>query len=708
MLKKIKPVLEKLDALKKEQEVLNQAPALNLRDKLTQKDQEKVIADLENILSLQNNENIFEQLKTFLADRWHRVQGSFLSYTSKPDAAVTKLCLEISRILKVHFNDPVLAIYQYLMPSLTDLEDVILYEYDIQELGLNSLIESDTKSTLIPATLLAKMSPASQMGVDELFNPFDNSKLTSSEQKRLIEHSSQSEYLQHVFQEIHQLKTNSISLGGKIQTLINGLKKGGKHQAGHLDDNEPAEEPSSVAIMEFIEYWNQLDSKTQLLAGRCTTSNGKKNLQGILDVLTRKDIESIDCVEINSDILKTILENNKALLFSLGMNSSQFINYLKELENNFESNKKQIGKGNDKLGITYKLINSSGIISENEIKQGLLCCLNTLTNQISLKEGDIAAILQCFLEHKACGFEAVAQTDQDGNNILMLSALNDDLVSVDCILQSKFSTTDLLLTTDREGNNALMLAAFKNNAEIVKAILGSPNCTKEVFTQKNKANDTLLMFAADENHLPTLKTILNSQYCDSHFLLAQNNNKENALMYAIHNGDKETVRTLLDSRHFSSDMLMQRNKYGYTALSIAIMENQTDILSMILASPHCTKNILMQIDESGGSPLMCATFLGKLQMVEIILNNSKCDSEVFLQQDHAKNSSLLLATRMGFSKIVQELTMKFKKIEENEKVSKKMEDELARKIISPHLKNSLFLHTRPNSRDPDYAKFQVT
>ena len=107
--------------------------APSLREIILEKKYKEDQASLEFFTSIPpGSQPTSEQLakaKEFLANRWEAVKGTYLSYTSVPDSAVSKLCYQIAERLSEYENQSALS---YLIPTIEIFTDVVLFE-DIRE-----------------------------------------------------------------------------------------------------------------------------------------------------------------------------------------------------------------------------------------------------------------------------------------------------------------------------------------------------------------------------------------------------------------------------------------------------------------------------------------------------------------------------------------------------------------------------------------------
>ncbi|WP_131784122.1 hypothetical protein [Legionella gresilensis] len=86
-----------------------------LKEDLILSEAKETIKELEQIThNLEQNDScIIDLIESFLANRWQRIRGSFLSYTSMPEGYVNQCCLTFATFL--HNINPEKKKMQYLI-----------------------------------------------------------------------------------------------------------------------------------------------------------------------------------------------------------------------------------------------------------------------------------------------------------------------------------------------------------------------------------------------------------------------------------------------------------------------------------------------------------------------------------------------------------------------------------------------------------------
>ena len=322
-------------------------------------------------LLFNNNEEIDPNLLIdFLSNRWALIKGSSISYTAMPNRCMTEMCVEIARVL--HEANHEISIYQYLMPSITRTkESLAMYPEAIDELPLDAVIMTDDMDGLIPAELLANMTPNS-ITVEMLHKPYTNeefsqqqSMLSLDEQQRLISHNDLNKQYFQLTKEIHQAKSQGSSLGHELYRLIQALNKGGVQQNG-LEFDAGVE--ANIGLQRFFSYWNHLNEEIRNQCSQLKANEDSRTLGHILAILKQEDQTALSCVEVNADALDKLLVEHTEL-YQIGTDKLEF--FINEMEAEYQTLKKNIEKkvqGQDNLPLTINVIQT--ILSEADFKLG--------------------------------------------------------------------------------------------------------------------------------------------------------------------------------------------------------------------------------------------------------------------------------------------------------------------------------------------------
>ncbi|VEG91731.1 hypothetical protein [Legionella spiritensis] len=275
-----------------------------------------------------SEQECLDAVKKLLAQRWQNIAGTVLSYTDQNRHYLTRLCFDLAKIL--HQQDNALATYQYMMPTLTHIDDHVLYYRDhIDQYTLDEVILSDDQKSLIPVALLTCLSHHGNVDINKLVNPYDGAPLSVTEQARLRLHSSQSRELIETFAQIQECKQGNGSIGGHVQKLIMALREGGEH--GGEDGKELEAGVNALnGIIKFMEYWRLLPKERQIELRALTSRTDKRTFGNLIDILDKSDRDSFDCVESISGLLEKILSEHGEILFKDTKEDWQYISILAE------------------------------------------------------------------------------------------------------------------------------------------------------------------------------------------------------------------------------------------------------------------------------------------------------------------------------------------------------------------------------------------
>lgn len=344
-------------------------------------------------------------ISDFLASTWDRFKGSYFSYTSIPDAPTTKLCLALAK--QLHEKDPSKGVYQYLMPTLTHVEDISeSYWHDVNDYPLGELCLADDHQSLIPVySPLAFINPyAIETTPECLFIPghitnlyvgTDKKAFSEGEKQRLWNHSELTRRIFNLMEDIYLHKQDKDSVGSYVENLIAGFRRAGEEGLGTYID---ASAPALIALIAFNDYWELIKNSVYP-----DVENAFKEIQGVLDKLNRTpESNTVMCVMTSADMLEDIL--NKYPNLYRNPDSSTLKEELKnkltkELENELtklREHERPGGKkenGHDLLGMPDHVF-----LSYQRVRGP------------NMREAD-SAIMQCLLEHRALIRESMQSVD---------------------------------------------------------------------------------------------------------------------------------------------------------------------------------------------------------------------------------------------------------------------------------------------------------
>jgi hypothetical protein len=148
----------------------------------------------EKLLSIFKKQDCDTDLKEYLKAEWDELKNTYLSYTSIPDAHISKANYAVAMYLQNTTNKPALT---YLMPTLKYFKNFVTQE-DITELPLQYVLKthicSDNNESLISITILSYIELNSDFK-EFMINPCFETQVTLSENEinRLKSHSTLTE-----------------------------------------------------------------------------------------------------------------------------------------------------------------------------------------------------------------------------------------------------------------------------------------------------------------------------------------------------------------------------------------------------------------------------------------------------------------------------------------------------------------------------------
>ncbi len=322
-----------------------------------------------------------DKLNEILKKRWELVQGSCLSYTASPNSPQTRLCQKIAFYL--NYLDDSKRVYQYLMPSMTQVEESTwgMYEENIDDYPLSKLIVSDDGLSLIPAEMLFDIALDREDTIENFNKPYcledmlgqTTEWLSKRERQALITHTKESKYYYDASMALIKARTVGVSIGAELSRFIKKLRAGGKSEGRTEGATElQAAQVSYNGLTRFHQFWMALDEATRLRVGGYTSGSSSVSIQKIIDVLTHKE-EGLTCVEVNANSLERILREHAELYDEDA--KSQDVIALKGKE--VQELKQQALESNDryeKLSLTMPLLRYADSVPpsviENAIKRG--------------------------------------------------------------------------------------------------------------------------------------------------------------------------------------------------------------------------------------------------------------------------------------------------------------------------------------------------
>ena len=350
--------------VEKEKEAVGNDKLLSLREDIVMRDGQREIVELLKILNEPAAE-LNSKLTILLTNRWEVIKGTYLSYTSVPDAEVTRACCHVANYLADVTGQDSLKL---LIPTVQFKEDY-LNNIDLTNELLENIIRfhilSEDFASLIPIRSLTFVDIGSTLE-SLLVNPFvlnDQGKmipLTANEKERLLHHSSEIEELIAAKKSFED--STDKTLYAEISRLIAGLRKGGEHGLTGGDEDS-AGVSAYQAMINFREYWALLSNKLKEQAFQISP-----DFKSVME-LKILNLEFDDCVEILAKELDMIRNQNRDAFTKIHLDAAQsvelsmayrdvFFRVRSNLESFFNEEKKlhYVYSGHDNLALSLKQI----------------------------------------------------------------------------------------------------------------------------------------------------------------------------------------------------------------------------------------------------------------------------------------------------------------------------------------------------------------
>lgn len=275
----------------------------------------------ESLLELKNllkDQRTLEQgllpLRWYLAKRFQRIINTDIVYPHAPLHPLNLICISLAKKLSPIFK---ISYLQLLIPTVEVLENPITGTSFDEPLQLHEFVLSQDNKRFI------EIKPCLDCAVEDgdlkhtsLYNDKQQG-LSKEEAERVRLHSAQTRAFYQQITAIVLRKNESTTIGAIIQTLIQGLRRGGAHgNNGGSELNSGA--AANEAIFRFSVFLELLDepTKTMLMACHERGNPDKKfgDLWGRLSRPADSNYQSvIFCVELISSAAERILDNNPQL-----------------------------------------------------------------------------------------------------------------------------------------------------------------------------------------------------------------------------------------------------------------------------------------------------------------------------------------------------------------------------------------------------------
>lgn len=205
--------------------------------------------------------------------------------------------------------------------------------------------------------------------------------------------------------------------------------------------------------------------------------------------------------------------------------------------------------------------------------------------------GDITMYI---LNHKFCNEKILKESYK-----LLLHRDTLIINALPYILDSKLCSMTILSETNQEGNNCLIISVKKNRLDVVEKLLSSTYFSKELFSQTNINGDTCFSFV---NTIQMADILLKSEYFDKNIFSIKNKNDSNIINKLIMHENYAILSKILESKKYNIDALKCVNVTEKCAISNLFVLPE-GIINLILSNESLTKNDLCTQDSYGNTCL---------------------------------------------------------------------------------------------------------
>lgn len=252
------------------QDQLNQAPLPDrLKSKLLSGYSKKILADLIKLFAGDHTEeNLYKEIRTYLAENWQLIKGGSLSYTATPKHPVTSILTQLACEVAIQSGEP--NVLPILMPGLClesqhdDFPDLVARSSEEVIHILCTHILSDRQRMLIPVKVLRFVTTNAHQ--EPVHSPYFNENhpdefcISPRERERLLAHSSATEALKSKLEDYQTLVSNSRSLLKMLSTLCQKLTN---NDFIHSGTHEQSGEGVYSALSAFTDSYNRLDESAK-------------------------------------------------------------------------------------------------------------------------------------------------------------------------------------------------------------------------------------------------------------------------------------------------------------------------------------------------------------------------------------------------------------------------------------------------------------
>jgi ankyrin repeat protein len=481
------------------------------------------------------------KLKTILANRWQRIQGSFCDYTHAPLDPANQLCLQLAHDLsplppnregleKLKREGP----YFLLMPTLTAYQTA--YEDNIHNFELHKCILSDDATRLIPIYECLRRAFLSDEGSLKhiMSTSQDYPILSKRELERLRGHSRGVSQFCTDLEAYNDKRLNQVDLGSKLAKLVIALKKGGITTKGDAYEFNAGDE-ANIGILEFYEFWKTLSESEQTHFYRRHPS-----LISIIGRLFRPESAEYAraryCVEtLANDIVPIVkqlqkengtLKNFKAILKAITLRCLNGVDIAKMDELHEMDELVQMDELH-KIDELYKMdqlhqYNTTGRFPKilryvfSKMYSYPDSFIDYLLLEVPYALPEYAEVIASNNDEK--NRIAYKQVLPDGTTALMIAARDGCLESTQILLQ----WGSLINAATEQGHTALHFAAMNGHLDIVRYLIAQGcDCTL-----KSQLEKTALCEAIDNDHSDVVdELLLHTDFVDSKILSLGNNSR---------------------------------------------------------------------------------------------------------------------------------------------------------------------------------------
>ena len=332
---------------------------------------------------------------------------------------------------------------------------------------------------------------------------------------------------------------------------------------------------------------------------------------------------------------KAKLEKEKAKLQVEKANTVQFLSHKLKVDENGNNLLHQAALEEKNQNVSVFLENKLfDLEAKNNLGETALHCALKVGNDeaFQLLRDFGADLSQTFQDKKGKVCSSISR-DEDGDNLLQQSLIDDDITDVIKCLESNLFDLE---AKNKEEKTALHCAARSGNVEVVKLLL-----EKEAKLEaKDDKGETPLLTAIRHQHEQVVEQLITSG-ADSE---ARNDGQETALHLTSFWGNTKIVELLLERK---PNLLEAKDEVGKTPLFTAIIKGHEQVSEQLIISGAD----LEARNKHQQTPFCIASSLGNIKIVQLLLER-KPNVEA---KDEDENTPLITAIQQRHQQVAKHL-----------------------------------------------------